>query len=102
MTMSKCCACRNPFTWTETMKNIWTLKRKILCPVYGTAQFVNAKSRQKAEMLLFIPLFLLQFILRLMGVPLMPGLIILLLFFSVESVFLPFVYEYSKQKEPLW
>ncbi|WP_035725596.1 TIGR04104 family putative zinc finger protein [Gracilibacillus boraciitolerans] len=98
MTLLRCNVCKHQFGWKIIYRSLWFSFRTIQCSECGTKHDVASRSRH-ISMLLLIPMLLLGWVLNnfisFNPVSMVVGLVLILLFGVVISLFLPYLVKYS-------
>ncbi|WP_251166790.1 TIGR04104 family putative zinc finger protein [Cytobacillus horneckiae] len=99
--MPTCQNCGQQWSWFTTVKKMFTLKKKMMCPNCQTGQYVTSDTLQKTGMVSMIPLFT-WVPLSSFGVPLLISAAVVIIVVLIVFALMPKLYKLSNEEDPLW
>jgi len=100
--MPTCQNCHEQWNWKQSVKVMFTLDVRLMCPFCGQKQHLTTNSRKRSQILNVVVIPVALFLALMLDVPPVGSFAILIGgFLSAASIY-PFLIELSSHAEPGW
>lgn len=96
--MAQCNNCKHHWSWSYSLRKLFTFKDEVHCPSCQSAQYVSKRGRNHMSMVAMIPM-LICFVLIAFNVQTSVVIIIEIIGYILAILTLPFFYKLSNEKE---